>query len=118
MDTFDFPHNASVNGSTTYRSINVQFGDGYSQGAPDGINAEERELNIECVYLTIAQAQALDTFLKNHGGHRPFFFTPNDGRNVQGKYIVVQPVQDTVQRGGGTTPYWYSRQLKFKRVYR
>jgi phage-related protein len=114
METFLYAYLADFSGTASARSKYIQFGDGYSQRSPDGINAESEEYDIEVSGLTLAQKNDLDAFLDRHGGHKSFLWTPNG--EIQGKYIFVQPIKRSVKRAGGDIPYIYSRQLKLKKV--
>ena len=53
----------------------VRFGDGYSQRAPAGLNA-----NLKTYSVTISvprwEATALESFLAEHGGWKAFLWTP------------------------------------------
>jgi phage-related protein len=114
METFLYAYIADFGGTASARSKFIQFGDGYSQRSPDGLNAESEQWDIEVGGLNLAQKNDLDGFIDRHGGHKAFLWTPNG--EVQGKYIFVQPVKRLVKRGGGSLPYYYSRQLTLKKV--
>ncbi len=53
----------------------VRFGDGYSQRAPAGLNAD---LKTYSVTLSVPrwEATALESFLAEHGGWKSFLWTP------------------------------------------
>ncbi len=53
----------------------VRFGDGYSQRAPAGLNAD---LKTYSVTLSVSrwEATALESFLAEHGGWKSFLWTP------------------------------------------
>ena len=53
----------------------VQFGDGYEQIAPDGLNHNLLKLDVSFSTLTAAERAALCAFLDARGGHEPFKWT-------------------------------------------
>ncbi|EFE7075971.1 phage tail protein, partial [Escherichia coli] len=56
----------------------VRFGDGYSQRAPAGLNAN---LKTYSVTLSVPREEAtvLESFLEEHGGWKAFLWTPPYG---------------------------------------
>lgn len=56
--------------------LEAEFGDGYSQPTPDGSNHMRRTLSLTWDGLTEAQAGEITTFLSEHAGTEPFFYTP------------------------------------------
>lgn len=61
---------------TAFKLQKAEFGDGYSQISPDGINYKRKTANLAWNALTLAQANAIESFLENLGGHMPFYFQP------------------------------------------
>lgn len=55
----------------------ASFGDGYVQTSPSGLNHIRRTVTLRWEYLTLTEAQAIDTFLTDQGGYRPFAYTLN-----------------------------------------
>lgn len=53
----------------------VSFGDGYSQASPRGINHVRRRVSLRWDALTASQATEIETFLRERGGFRPFWWT-------------------------------------------
>lgn len=53
------------------------FGNGYTQASPAGLNHIRRVISFRWDYLTLAEAKAIDAFLVQQGGHRPFLYTLN-----------------------------------------
>lgn len=77
MDTFAPEVDPSQSGSSKSTNANVnvsQFGDGYSQRARNGLNSISRSLSLNWEYLTIEQAQALDSFFESQGGDKAFLY--------------------------------------------
>jgi phage-related protein len=97
-DTFSFPVNVTKNttGATTLRVKGVQFGDGYSQAAGDGLNNKSQSWPIECVG-TDAQIKAIEDFLDAHGGHTSFNWTTPRGAQA----LFRCPSYNSVPLGGG-----------------
>lgn len=56
------------------RILRADFGDGYSQSAPDGLNHRRKVLELRWDYLTKSDANYIDNFLEGRGGYKPFFF--------------------------------------------
>lgn len=58
--------------------LEAQFGDGYTQVAPDGLNHIRDVLTLSWKMLRPAQADQIETFLRAHGGTTPFYYTISD----------------------------------------
>jgi phage-related protein len=83
IPTFTYDPITDPVGTSTYRTLTAQFGDGYSQVAGDGIN------NVYDTWsLSFAGASAdvapVKSFLDALQGYLPFYWTPPLG--VQGLY--------------------------------
>ncbi len=70
-------------GTTTYRTLKAQFGDGYAQMAADGLNnrMDSWPLQFAC---TPSEMQAIKAFMDAQGGYKAFNWTPPGG--TQGLY--------------------------------
>ncbi|MCT4332632.1 phage tail protein [Paracoccus sp. YLB-12] len=55
----------------------ASFGDGYTQASPSGLNHVRRIVRLEWSYLTLTEAQAIDTFLTARGGYQAFSYQLN-----------------------------------------
>ena len=79
MATQTFP-DIAVSGdsrlSEQVRVREVQFGDGYTQSAADGINAIPRTYRAVFAARPNADLDTIRSFLRERGGHEPFWFTP------------------------------------------
>ncbi|ENL7137292.1 phage tail protein, partial [Escherichia coli] len=53
----------------------VRFGDGYSQRAPAGLNADLKTYSVT-LSVSREEATALESFLEEHGGWKAFLWTP------------------------------------------
>lgn len=75
-DTFIWvPLLSSPGGQTTDRTKFIQFGDGYEQEAPDGINTETSTWQL--TFIDKADViTAIRDFLRAHQGATPFYWTP------------------------------------------
>lgn len=65
-------------GATNKPKVKVllaSFGDGYSQATADGLNHIRDEFSLTWEVLTASQADYVDTFLREQGGHTPFLWT-------------------------------------------
>lgn len=92
-ELFDWPVRAEPSGQASFRTLDAQFGDGYSQSAADGINPKSQSWSIsfrglknpECA--NNVNAQAVMDFLDERGGWESFLWTP-PGSTVQGRYVA------------------------------
>lgn len=63
----------------TQRVLNANFGDGYEQSTPDGINAVRGSITVTWPPLPITECDTIMTFFRSHNG-QPFYWTlPNEG---------------------------------------
>jgi phage-related protein len=72
--------------TTTFRTLRASFGDGYSQRAPDGINARSDKWDIKWGALTLEELQIVEAALDSVGGHGILLWTPI-GETVQKKFV-------------------------------
>lgn len=54
----------------------AEFGDGYSQAAPRGLNHIKQSISLRWDGLTDTQMVELRTFFEGRGGYRPFYYQP------------------------------------------
>ena len=69
----------SASGNSEARVLRANFGDGYSQRVADGINAVRQTYEVTWEGLDRTDAQTVDTFLRNRGGHEAFLWTAPGG---------------------------------------
>jgi len=81
------------------KTLEVEFGDGYSQGAPDGLNPVRDKWNLTWSVLTDSEATAIETFFKARGGHEPFLWTAPDNNTAQ-QWKIPQGQYTKVDTGG------------------
>jgi phage-related protein len=83
IPTFTYDPVTDPIGTTTYRTLKAQFGDGYSQVAADGINNvyDTWTLSFAGAYADVSPVKS---FLDTLQGYLPFYWTPPLG--VQGLY--------------------------------
>lgn len=74
MSTFTWSHDRDPSGSTSFRTKSAQFGDGYKQSAPDGINSRSQKWSLTFTGTT-AKISAIRAFLDARGGWEPFEWT-------------------------------------------
>ncbi len=67
----------------------VQFGDGYSSVAPDGINTTLLPFDLIFEKRSDAEARALIHFFELHQGSRRFVFTPPPPYNINKLFIAT-----------------------------
>jgi len=75
--------------SVTARTLQAQFGDGYSQRAGDGINTIVDEWDVQWNALDQTNADEIIDFLEARGGYESFEWTP-PGESVEKKYVCKQ----------------------------
>lgn len=61
--------------STEIRTVGVDFGDGYKQTAPDGLNAARGKISVKWSNLTISQCRSIDAFFDAQYA-TPFWWKP------------------------------------------
>ena len=54
----------------------LNFGDGYQQRVPNGLNHMRQVWNLQWSRLTYDQANEIEDFFKARGGHESFTWTP------------------------------------------
>lgn len=63
---------------TSVKKLQAEFGDGYSQAVPDGLNSIRREITVDWDMLTPTDAATIIDFFRARGGVEPFYWTPSD----------------------------------------
>jgi phage-related protein len=61
------------------KTLEAPFGDGYTQGSPDGMNNVREVASLNWAVLLEDQADAIYSFLKAHKGTIPFYYALRDG---------------------------------------
>jgi phage-related protein len=56
--------------------LKAEFGDGYSQAVPDGINYIRKMVELKWDGLTLAQKDYIEGFFETHGGYKTFLYQP------------------------------------------
>ncbi len=59
-----------------FKLLEAEFGDGYSQHTPKGLNHIRKMLDLKWDALTLEQRNEIIEFLDHHQGNIPFFFRP------------------------------------------
>lgn len=79
MDTFvpPRPPDGGTQDKPEWKVLKAEFGDGYTQMAPDGINPIRRVLSLTWSYLTPSQSNPMVAFLQAHIG-QTFLYSPTD----------------------------------------
>jgi len=67
----------------------TEFGDGYSQPTPKGINHIRKTLSLKWDVLTYDQMREIVDFFERMGGNKPFYFRPF-GENVTFKWTCKE----------------------------
>lgn len=70
--------NTSSDKGIEFRTLEVDFGDGYSQRSGDGLNATKRTFSFSWEGLTSSQATEIENFILTQAGYRAFTYTLPD----------------------------------------
>lgn len=74
-------------GTSSFRVLSAQFGDGYKQSVGDGINNEVRSWPLEFVGKG-DYVKPIRDFLRAHQGYKPFKWTPP--MDIEGLFEVKE----------------------------
>ncbi|KKO71844.1 phage tail protein [Kerstersia gyiorum] len=74
-ETFAWCPLTDPDGTSKFRVLSAQFGDGYAQEAGDGINNETRSWPLQFVGRE-HDIKPIRDFLRRHQGFKPFLWTP------------------------------------------
>lgn len=74
MTTFTWSPDRDPSSTMGFRTKSAQFGDGYKQSAPDGINSRSQKWSLTFTGST-AKISAIRAFLDARGGWEPFEWT-------------------------------------------
>lgn len=75
MDTFAWIPDSGAGEKAAPRLLSAQFGEGYNQSAPDGLNFDMRPRNLSFSDRSISEATAIDVFLSGKNGCTTFLYT-------------------------------------------
>lgn len=75
----------------------AQFGDGYAQRAPDGINSKRLRAKLSFQSIRSRKAAEIIAFLTARGATDPFLFTPPSPWDEQRAVVVQTPWEHTVE---------------------
>lgn len=56
--------------------LRAEFGDGYSQSVPDGLNHIRKVITLKWDGLTEVQKTYIESFFETHGGYKTFQYQP------------------------------------------
>lgn len=95
-DTFDWKHKPGAQAAFAMRVRKVNFGDGYTQRIPDGLNnvSQKWPLTFEG---NAAEMLPIRDFFISHAGASSFYWTPPGG--TQGLWVVEKFNMTSI--GGG-----------------
>lgn len=95
-DTFAWVPMVDPTGTTTFDVLSAQFGDGYSQAVPNGLNNASDNWPVSFIgkAATIAPIEA---FLRAHAGATSFYWTPPGGS--QGLFRCATFTKQAMENG-------------------
>lgn len=96
VQTFAWRPLAGAQGNVSLRTRSAQFGDGYSQDVPDGLNNKVQSWPLQFSGRK-ATIQAIQDFLDDHAGARAFYWTPPLGKQA---LFLVKQYSPMAGRGG------------------
>lgn len=79
MATFTWTPDADATTTREPRIREAKFGDGYSQRAQDGLNADMARWSVRFSGRSQSEGEAIDEFLAEQGGVTAFDWTPPGG---------------------------------------
>jgi phage-related protein len=95
-EIFTWAPKIESSGTVKFRVLKAQFGDGYAQTAPDGINNRSGSWPLTFTGTKDKMA-VIQAFLDRHAGSRSFYWTPPLGQQSRFKASEYQPTE----HGGG-----------------
>ena len=102
---------ASQSGTTEFRVLTAQFGDGYNQRVPDGMNAIKQIWNVQTIPLASTDFETCVSFLYGKGGVTAFQWIP-PGSDTHFKWICKSYTVSATQ-----LPGQYAISATFERVF-
>jgi phage-related protein len=100
LDIFTWQPDYGAQADVTPAVVTAQFGDGYSQDVPLGINFMPQAWTLKFNRDPDLEADAIYTFLINQGGYKRFWWTPprqNDAIKVKTTGKISKTETDTGQ---------------------
>lgn len=78
VETFlpPLPPSSGTRNKPELKILKAEFGDGYTQAVPDGINHIRAVFSLSWEVLTPDQAWAMESFMERQGGTKPFLYQP------------------------------------------
>ncbi|MDR3427938.1 phage tail protein [Silvimonas sp.] len=98
-ETFTWAPSPNAQGTSTFRVLTAQFGDGYKQAADAGINTEVQSWPLSFTGRQEKMAPIL-AFFRRHGGSKSFYWTPPMGE--QGLYRAATVTNSPLGAGNVT----------------
>lgn len=99
MPTFIWQISKDGTKSVKPRVLKAQFGDGYTQRGPDGLNSLLRRWTVALNNREAAELDAIEAFLIEQGGFIKFDWTPPHG--AAGKWVCDADAGWERVQGGG-----------------
>lgn len=110
LDTFSFTPSKGVKCTTSPRVLTAQFGDGYSQRVPDGLNNLVREWDLSFNSRALQQSSQILAFFVNKQGSTAFLWTPPG--DTQQYTVICDQWDETYE-----SPISRTIVAKFKQVF-
>jgi phage-related protein len=92
------PPSPGTSDKTTAKLREVEYGDGYTQSSPDGLNHLRKELSLTWEKLLPEQAKYITDFLAARGGYEPFQYAPSNSP-VTYNWTCKEWTDDRIEQG-------------------
>lgn len=109
VETFNYLRQAGAAGTFTYKVLETEFGDGYTQAVADGLNNETQKWPL-AFEGGIDDIQPIIDFFRRHKGHKSFYWTPPGSSGP----LLWRVKNFTLQSKGGGI---YNLSAEFNQVY-
>lgn len=97
METFTTPLSYGSSVDWTESTRIAEFGDGYAQRAPDGINSKRMVVSLRFDSVRDGRAAEVVEFLKARGATEPFLFTPPAPHDEEYTFVLRTPLRHGFQ---------------------
>ena len=81
IETFTWQPNRTTTGTSKFATLVAKFGDGYEQGAENGINSESESWPLTFTGSEV-RIREIREFLRRHKAIYPFYWTPPLGERA------------------------------------
>ncbi|EKO3908169.1 phage tail protein [Vibrio fluvialis] len=102
---FEWAPLIEISGSSSFRVLSAQFGDGYLQEVGDGINTKSDSYSLQ-FKGDYSKIKAIMDFIDQHGGFIPFHWTPKDYDGEMLLWTCAGYSKSNISHNGRSTGIW------------